>query len=188
MHFDPYASGVLVKEHHERLVADLPRFARDAGIQPRWVATPLADACGPTEIDYVKKFNIHRAGGTLQGLCYVRATPAADPALRMSAIAGALVRNFIRARVMMLGAVLDLLAAREEIKATALLIPNFHLSRDEGGGIAKWQTQALHDLLLERGQEDLQTVLYATSLADLGQDYGTAFRSLIEAHYLTVEI
>jgi len=34
---DPYAYGVLTKEHHERLVADLDGFASDAGIPPHWV-------------------------------------------------------------------------------------------------------------------------------------------------------
>ena len=106
----------------------------------------------------------------------------------MAAIAGALVRNFIRARVMTLGAVLDLLAAREPVVATALLIPNFYLSKDEGGGIAKWQTQALHDLLIEREQTSLQTIIYATSLADMGKDYGTAFSRLVDNHFLKVEI
>ena len=188
MNFNPYASGALQEEHHARLVANLDGFAKDAGIPPRWIAKKLADTCGPKEIDYVRKFNIHRAEGVVQGLCYVRSTPDADPSSRMAAIAGALVRNFIRARVMTLGAVLDLLAAREPVVATALLIPNFYLSKDEGGGIAKWQTQALHDLLIEREQTSLQTIIYATNLADLAKDYGTAFSRLVDNHFLKVEI
>src|SRR5271166_828251 len=103
---DPYASGVLVKEHHERLVAGLDGYARDAGIHPRWISTKLADVCAPDEMNYVRNFNVIRAEGQLQGLCFVRKTAEADPETHMFAIAGCLVRNFIRARVMTISTVL----------------------------------------------------------------------------------
>lgn len=106
----------------------------------------------------------------------------------MAAIAGALVRNFIRARVIYLTAIMDMLWNREDVVATALLIPNFYLSRGEGGGINKIHTQPLHDLLVARGQEGLQTILYATSLDGLSRDYGTAFARLVEKNFLKVEI
>lgn len=189
MHFDPYASGVLDKEHHDRLVANLPGYARDAGIQPHWITRKLADTCGKAEVDYVRKFNIHRAECVIQGLCFVRSTPDADPYDRMAAIAGALVRNFVRARVMSLTTVADLLWNREEIVATALLIPNFYLSQDEGAGsLAKVHVQSLYDLLLQRGQGGLQTVIYATSLTGMAKEYGTAFSRLVDGHFLKVEI
>ena len=50
---NPYATGVLSEEHHHRLVADLANFAKDAGIQPRWIWTALADTCGPEAVEYV---------------------------------------------------------------------------------------------------------------------------------------
>lgn len=184
---DPYATGVLVKEHHDRLVANLDEFARDAGIQPKWVWTKLADVCGPDEIEYFRAYRRHRAGGEVQGLIYLRGTPEADPEARMAALAGAFVRNFVRARVMTLATVMDQVKAGG-VDATVLLIPNFCLSPKEGGVVAKWQTQILYDLLLQRSQSSQQTILYATDVKELEAQYGSALARFIERHYEPVEI
>jgi hypothetical protein len=105
---DPYATGVLDKEVHDRLVADLGTYTRDAGIQPQWVWTKLSKTCGPTEMDYVRKFRFHQDAGAVHGLCYVRESGSdADVEEHMSAIAGAFLRNFIRARVMTVHRVLS---------------------------------------------------------------------------------
>ena len=183
-----YASGVLVEEHHDRLVQNLNAFAKDAGIQPRWISTKLADTCGPAEVNYVKKFNFLKASGEVDGLCYLRTSGAADPDRRMAALAGAFVRNFIRARVMTLGTVFDHTAKGGRIDATVLLIPNFCLSKSEGGAIAAWQSQAMVDLLMQRAQDGQQTVLYATSLADVGAMYGTLLARTIETRFRQVGI
>jgi hypothetical protein len=105
MPVDPYASGVLFGEHHDRIVANISKYATDAGIQPRWIWTKLADTCGPDAIDYVRRFNKHRASEEVRGVCMLRKKAGlgeepADPEKQMSAITGALVRNFINARMM----------------------------------------------------------------------------------------
>ena len=185
---DPYASKVLVKEHHERLVAGIEGFARDAGIQPKWIWTKLSDACGPAEVEYVRKFKFHQAGGEVQGVCLLRKSKDVDVSPRMSAIAGALVRNLIRARVMTLGAVLDLLAAGDHIEATCLLIPNFFTPKAEGGTIAPWQVSALYDLLVHRGSLGLQTVISVSSVADMSSEYGNAFAVLVRNSFKVIEV
>jgi hypothetical protein len=185
---DPYASGVLTPEHHERLVADLPAFARDAGIQPRWISMPLADTCGPAEVEYARKFRHHLADGEVQGLCYVRTSKDVDVAPRMAALAGALVRNFVRARVMTVGTVLDAMAHGEPPEATCLLIPNFFLPKSAGGTIASWQVSALFDLLSQRGAAGVQTVIYAANVAALNKEYGTAFGALVRNSFQVVEL
>ena len=179
-----YKSGVLQKAHHERLVANIDGFARDAGIQPFWIWTPLAETVSAAEIDYVREFRRHRVEGKVQGLAYFRVTTKAEPERHMAALAGALVRNFVRARVMTLGKVLDAMAKHEEVEATCLLIPNFHLSKNEGGNIASWQVQHLHDLLVQRGQSGLQTVVYVSDFDSLRHDYGFALSRLIETNYI----
>ena len=185
---DPYASGVLSKEHHDRLVAGIEGFARDAGIQPKWIWTALANTCGPDEVDYVRKFKRHQAGGEVHGLCYLRKSRDAAPEVRMAAIAGALVRNFVRARVMTLGTVLDLLAAGEPVEATCLLIPNFFVAKTQGGTIAPWQVSALYDLMTHRGSMGLQTVIAASSIAEMGSEYGSAFTAMVRNHFNVVEL
>lgn len=77
--FDPYASKVLQKEHHDQLVQNLDGFAKDAGIKPRWIATALADTCGPQEVEYVKKFNVFRHQGPYQGCATSARRPTPTP-------------------------------------------------------------------------------------------------------------
>ena len=184
MTLDPYASGVLVEEHHSRLVQNLEGYAKDAGIQSHWISTALADTCGPDEVEYVRNFisTGPKARSRASATSVRTRTPTRRRAWPRSP--GALVRNFIRARVMTLGTVLDQITKGGSVDATVLLIPNFCLSKDEGGSIAAWQTQALYDLLIQRAADGLQTILYATSLADVGTIYGLAARRTIETHYL----
>lgn len=98
--FDPYALGALSPDHHDRLVADLDNFARDAGIQPHWIATPLADEVTATERDYLRAFNRHAAEGEVAGMAYTLKSKLDSVDKRMSMVAGCLVRNFVRARGM----------------------------------------------------------------------------------------
>ena len=188
MTVDPYASGVLEPETHARLVLDIENYARDAGVQPRWIWTALAETVGKAEVEYVRQYKSHGQADGVKGMCCVRKDDHCDPATRMAAIAGALVRNFIRARVMTLGVVLDMLATRDTPDATCLLIPNFFQAKAEGGSIAPWQIGALFDLLLQRSQTGSQTIVYVTDMKALSTEYGVAFADLFTDHYLTVSI
>jgi hypothetical protein len=185
---DPYATKVLFPEVHNRLVLGLKGYAEDAGIQPHWVWTPLADHVGEIECSYLKKFPGLRAEGQVNGLVLTRKTVEADPFEHMSALTGAFVRNFIRARLMTLQSVLQQLKDGDHIEATVLLIPNFFHSKEEGGSILQWQATHLYDLLLQRAAKGVHTVLYATSIVEMGAVYGTAFSRFVTQQYLQAEI
>ena len=193
MYADPYHSGVLDKAVHERLVANLPHYVREAGISPHWVWTRLSETCGDDVVDYVRRINGHRTGGAIQGLALFRKPKSkADPAEQMSAIAGALLRNFVNARVMTLLNVLDALDDGEALSATCLLIPNFCLNTVEMGGkgdkLPAFKIQALYDLLVRRASAGRQTVVYSTDRETLGAAYGTAIQLHVETHFIKVEI
>ena len=184
---DPYASGVLSKDHHERLVADLENYARDAGITPQWICEPMPEMSEQVET-YMRRFRHHANEGVVSGVCYSkRSKLPLPPDQYMSAMAGCLVRNFIRARVMTLGSVLDACSTRSLPNLSCLLIPNFFYPAAEGGTIASWQISTLHDLLVARQVAGQQTNLYASDLTLLGKEYGLAFRELIDAHYIAAE-
>lgn len=184
---DPYASGVLKKEHHERLVADIENFAQDAGIQPHWIWSHLPGDVPESARDYLRQFRKHSMNGT-SGLVLHGKNADGVVEAHMSAMAGALVRNFIRARVMTLGTVLDMLPKQEMPDLTCLLIPNFFLSVAEGGTIAPWQINTLFDYLTYRHVSGLQTVVYASDIGLLGKEYGLAFKRHIEVHYKQAKI
>lgn len=184
---DPYAPGVLVKAIHDRLVANLDNYAEDAGIQPYWVCTTL-----PTEVpepvrDYIKGFK-RKAQDGVSGLVLTGKSPQFAVERHMSAIAGCFLRNFIAAKLMTLGSVIDRLAEHTMPEPTCLLIPNFYLSAGDAGTVATWQTQALHDLLTMRAVAGLQTILYVSEPLKMGKEYGMAFKSLIDNQYEHVEL
>ena len=185
MKFDPYAAGALHRVEHESLVADLAGYAHDAGVHPIRICTPLAGHCTPQEIDYIRKFNQHRAGGEVHGLCYV-GSDVVEVEDHMAAMAGALVRNFVRAKLMTVGTLLDLLANQQDPACSCLLIPNFFMPKIEGGSIAAWQVSSLLDLLLTRKAAGQQTIIYVSTMDALKKEYGTAFERLIEAGFESV--
>ena len=183
---DPYASGVLRKDVHSRLVADLPNVARDASIVPSWIWKPLAKSVGETELDYVVKFRQHRADRT-GGLCYVGRKPSAAVDDRMSAIVGALIRNFVRARVMTVEQALDMSEAGG-IPHTCIAIPNFFIEKSLGGGkMADWKLGLLMDLLMQRRIAGQQTLLYVSDLDAMATEYGSAFSAFVSKHYIAVK-
>lgn len=183
---DPYGPGALSKEHHERLVADIENYARDAGITPQWICEPMPAMTEQVET-YLRRFRHHATEG-VAGVCFSKKSKLPIPADQyLSAMAGLLVRNFIRARVMTLGSVLDAQASGSMPNLTCLLIPNFFHPASEGGTIASWQISALHDLLVSRQVAGQQTILYAGDVNLMGKEYGLAFRELIDAYYIAVE-
>ena len=182
---DPYATGLLHKEHHSRLVANLTNFAKDAGIQRHWVWTPIESFCSDEEQTYVNTFKRHASYG-VGGLCYV-GMEGLEVRNRMSAITGKLVRNFIRARMMTLGTVLDTIAQEGSVTATCLLIPNFFIAKDQGGSIATWQVQTLFDMLMQRQADGQQTVIGVTDKGLLGKEYGRPLTELLDAAYRIIQ-
>jgi len=187
MSFDPYASGALKKKIHDRLVADLENFAKDAGIVPSWIAAPLPKTITQIERDYLREFKSQSSKG-ISGLCLISRNEHGQNEIHTSALAGCLVRNFIRARVMTLGAILDLLAKHEIPELSAILIPNFFIPAADGGTIASWQINALYDFLIYRHTRGLQTIFCISDRNTLSKEYGDAFIRLIDTHYLQTKI
>jgi hypothetical protein len=187
MKIDPYASGILVPAEHDRLVADIDNVARDANIPVRWVWTPLAEVCGPEEVEWVERFRFHAAEGSA-GLCMSGSNMKIDPETRMAAIAGALARNFVRARVMTVNKLL--IAARDDDlpDMSCLLVSNFFVEKGHVATNGHWRSEALLDAMVARHTAGLQTVLYVASMAEMALDYGLAMKRHIERLYQIVEL
>ena len=184
---NPYDSKVLDPTVHGRLVAEIDAAASFAGIQAKWIWTRLGDICSPEEVTWVKRFKFHKDEDRSM-LAYVGRDSSTDPEVRMSAVAGALTRNFITARVLTVNQVLDTIKEGKPPLCSCLLIPNFFIEKSLGGGIAHWQSQVLHDLLLDRSTRGLQTVVYVTDMASLGAEYGKAIMKHIQSHSQLVDI
>lgn len=176
---EAFSSGLLNKEFHDRLISDLERLVRKAGVPASAVWSRLSDYCKKGEdYDWVRDMRITSDAG----LAYVGKTeiPVQD---KMTAIVGACLRNYTDARVMTLQDVIKRLKDDTMPSPTLLLIPNFYLGKDEGGDVPTWETTKLLDLLMSRHAEGKKTVLFVSSLPGLEKAYGAPFREHIEGKY-----
>lgn len=180
---EAYESGVLRPDVHDRLVADLDRICRTAGVPKYLVWTALATNCNEVEVDYVTRYRQHtQQGNHIGGLCYVG---MGSPLVRMQAVAAALLRNFIDARVMTLQEAIEQ-ANKGQLTASCLLIPNFH--GGDGGKLPAWQLQLLNSLIIERFTAGLQTCLCVSDMGKMSSDYGNLLASHIKTQFITVEV
>jgi hypothetical protein len=122
MDIDPYETGMLDPNVHHRLVADIERYARAARITPEWIWRPITDVCSAEETAWARQFRFHQGEGR-SGLIYVGRDPCPQIEDRLAAIAGALIRNFIDARVLTLLHLLDAIHDGEIPEFACLLVP-----------------------------------------------------------------
>ena len=185
---DPYETGMLTKDRHDRLVANLENYAKDAGIQPHWVWTPMEGKATADEKQYLIDFRQHSMRGTRSGLVYTGLNLDFDMTDHMSLVCGLLVRNFVRARVMTLGSVVAALQETSLPDLTCLLIPNFLWSKEDGGDLPRWQVNMVYDMLVDRHARGRQTILYVSRPTVLAKEYGLPMSQLVMNNYLAVPI
>ena len=178
---DPYATGVLDPEEHDRMVADIDKIARDANIQPAWIWAKLDQHCSAPEVAWVRRFPFHKVEQRA-GLCLVGKHPTLDVEARFAAITGALVRNFVRARLMTLNQVVTATDAGSPPDMSCLVVPNFFEGLAQQA-LPAWRLALLLDTLLQRQLRGQQTVLYVTDMVALGKEYGATLRRHLETHY-----
>lgn len=177
-----YESGVLKPDVHHRLVADMDRVAQEAGIQKQWLWTRLSETLSPAEIVWWRRFHFHAAQGKA-GLIYHGRGYKPKVETRCFALAGALVRNFVHARVMTATQVLDAARAGSSPRHTCLLITNFFSERQVTAEQAHWRAGVLHDLLLARQALGLQTVIHVTHMPTLEKEYGASLHEHLQGTY-----
>ncbi|KQT56124.1 hypothetical protein ASG52_24290 [Methylobacterium sp. Leaf456] len=186
---DPYASKVLVPSVHGRLVADLKFYAADTGITPDrlWTSMKSQKDLTDIEVNYITSFRRQSLNGKA-GLVFVGDDPHRDITEAMSLMAAALVRNFIRARVMTLPEVLQYAEEHGYPEHTALMIPDFHFEALKVGAVSKHKVSRLVGLLLSRYQHGLQTVIYVSDMDRLAMDYGRMIARHIEKNFVRVDV
>lgn len=178
-----YEPGLLKPDSHWRIVDDLVGIARTANIPPQYIYKhSMVGTCSEAEIEWVRQLkrlpDMDIAGlaihGTQKGLLYER----------MLAMAGALVRNFVDARVVTLQTLLEDIKAGAQTEGTVVIVPNFHTSPEKGGGLHPRFIGQLLDWLYQRYGEQKQTVIYIESLPLLREHYGDDIAQLVTSHYM----
>jgi hypothetical protein len=180
-------TGVLDPEKHGTFIKRRLALAIDANIpvEALWESLP---AISDKEVWWLENYKQHRSEGYC-GLLVTGEEPVIDMLSRVGAMAGCLNRNFVRARVFPIAAVLASVE-KEPITASCLLIPDFVVSKaDDKKPLPAWRIQQLTALLTQRWSESgLQTVLCAPSVAAISKEYGSYIASLIKNHYYQAEV
>lgn len=177
-----FSTGLLDKAVHDRLLADLPKIASSAGIPARFVWTPLSSYCKGSDLEWVRDMWVN----DIAGLCYTGTTLGTNIELRLMAIVGACLRNFVGARFMTVQSVLAAMKEDDPPDCRVLVIPNFCIARSDGGGVAPWEVASLLDLLYQRMADDKRTIIYVQSVPELEKQYGTPLRNHIESTFSVV--
>jgi hypothetical protein len=171
-------STVLDSQEHARLMSDIDHIAQVAGVQVKYIHQSMKDVCGETEINWVKSYHKNRVRG-IPGLVL---EGVANPDSVCQSITGALLRNFIDARVIPLNQLLALQAANDLPEPSVLLIPNLFVKMAEGAksGIPAWKMQAVYDVLLGRATRNMPTVVYIQDREEMQKAYGVPFANFLD--------
>lgn len=178
MSWTPDTSPVVHPQgRHKELVRDAAHYAHLAGVPIGALWVPMSEICSPQEVQWVKTFPKHEAKG-IRGLIY---TGPSSPALTHSqALAGALVRNFIDAR---LRTVDDVLAEPE--LPTVLVIPDLFWGIENPTPTRK---QAMASLIMDLFSKGSRLVCYVSDLDQFGEAYGKTTQNLLADSCLTLDL
>lgn len=178
---------VLDKEGvHARLIQDMEHICAVAGVPARYVEHSMVGVAQEPEIDWVKNFRQYR--GEFSGLIF---EGGSNVETRMMSICGALVRNFVDARLVSLGSIVPMKDGKEPLidpqEPTVLLVPNLHVKTHGGKPLTAWQIQVLYDALLARMTSGKQSVFFVESLESVATDFGILFKEHLLSHYKKIK-
>ena len=164
---DLYAPGKLKPAVHFRLVEELERIAREAGVSVRDIAGHDYFLTEP-EVEYLKGFNRVRHTGKL-GIIYIGQH---DPSVlnRSRSIVGALLRNFISARMAPREVLINsLFGSGGTVRGDLVAVPDFHY---QDAPVAT--RRALSSWIMDRVSRGQQTVLGVPNTKVMNDLFGDA--------------
>lgn len=172
-------NAVLDKAYHARIMADAESLCEIANIPRSMLQHSAKEYCAPKEIDWLVNYPVMKDSG--RGLVLV-GEHHPGPETKMMAMAGALLRNYIDARVVPLNTLLTSIEKGYPLDPTVMLIPNLFVKYG-GKTLPSWQMQQVYDLLLQRHVAQRPTVLYVEDLNALEIAYGQVLAQHIRDNY-----
>lgn len=171
------AEGVIKEDKHGRLIPDIEHYARGAGIHPQFIYRKAANWCSESELDWLR--GLPTMEHTMMGGYYTGYPAGTSIDVRMMAMAGALVRNFIPAKVVTVDEVL------EGVKGDVWFLPDFFL---EGAALPGWKAQELLQRLHKHFAAMNRAVLYVESMSKMKGAYGAAIHRFVEQHFEQIKV
>jgi hypothetical protein len=170
---DKLLPGILDDAVHDRLWLGRDEFCNDAGIPVEHLHTSMVGVCSEAELAYFL-----RGSKTLitedhcWGLYYTGTGYKPPVALRMSYLAGGYLRNFIRARVIVLNDLMAQIEANNPPDISVVLIPDFYTGKTDKKAMPAWKVRQLYSWLLQRWQRSQHTIIAVSNLKDLSSEWG----------------
>ncbi len=165
-----------VKNAHYTLCQQLDSIADVAGVPVSLLNQSMREFCTKEEVEYVIHLFQHDDAGAI----YVGHTD--DVMVKMMAITGACVRNFIDARVRMLHDVLKGIKGDNPIDSRVVLIPNFCIGNSDRG-IADWESTHLFGWLQDRAFSKKPTFLGVSDFVHVEKRLGSLVANFIKNNY-----
>lgn len=180
-----YESGVLVPDVHARLVQNIDSIASAAHIPKHMIWTSTKGICSTEEINYLRQYRRQGSLGNY-GLVLTGEVKADKAHLRMMAMAGMCLRNMINAKVLTAQEIFTALKQDDPLTTSAIFVPNFHVTGEEGT-LPEWQKQQLLNFLLCRFGDQKQTFLYVKDFDTMREDYGDVIAGHLESNFIAIE-
>jgi hypothetical protein len=175
---NPNQSQVIDPTYHAQLLSAIDEVTAHAGISKSYLYRSATEVCSENELGWLKGFRTYQASNS-GGVC-IHGAGDRIPS-RFMAMAAALVRNYIHARVVSLSDFLD--QDNDPMDGTVLFIPNFYQKAD-GKPLTSWQIQVLYDRLTKRFLGGKMTVVYVEDLPQMTKQYGPLIADLVTHEFL----
>lgn len=172
-------NGVINLIDHGTLLQDIDGYAETANIPVSMVLTSMKTVCKKSEIDYVTRMRRQPTAGLLY-------LGAESTTARMMAIAGACLRNFIDARVVMLSDVIKGFKDGTTPDPTVILVPNFCVAASDRG-VADWETTHLLGWLYDRDLAEKKTFLYVSDMLHVEARMGALVAQHLKERYQIIK-
>lgn len=167
---DPWATGVLKPEYHDRLVANLTQIVQRSGLGPMnrhliWTSAELNKA----ELQLCEGAVVATRNGGLWelpriGICYTQNHAQAEQ--KMLEMTALLVRNFVDARCMSRADIVAERKANGTVDASVLMVPDFALP-EYVETMPNWERAAMMEFVHERVRNQQPTCLFVGVSMDI---------------------
>lgn len=168
---------VLDDEKYNRLKQAMSDIVLQSHVPQKFIETSAVGSIDKADMDYLLSFSDLRKEGKLGG--YLKFGGIQN--IKFNYMAGALIRNFIDARVLTIEQALDL----GDSNPTVLFLTDFCIASEDSKPLPSWKTQQIYDLILHRFDGKRQTILSATSQGSILKNYGIHLKDFLIENYKT---
>lgn len=179
-------SDLISPAEHAPLLRDADRITRQAGVNLRFLFTPLLPTCSEEELDYVRALR-RLPADNVYGLAYVGEgvlkglNGRSGVADRMQAIAGVCLRNYVSVKYRVKDRLIADLREGDAPEDHVLMIPDFFIQ-----GATDFGRAQLLGMLYARQSAGKQTILYVSDLNAMGVTYGKELKAHVDSYFVKI--